>query len=67
MIEVCSLIKSATENSLLLIDELGRGTSTKDGVAISAGIIEYICEDLKSYCLFATHFYDLRSIFLLSA
>ena len=62
MIEVCSLIKSATENSLLLIDELGRGTSTKDGVAISAGIIEYICEDLKSYCLFATHFYELTKL-----
>ena len=62
MIEVCSLIKSATENSLLLIDELGRGTSTKDGVAISAGIIEYICQDLKSYCLFATHFYELTKL-----
>ena len=62
MIEVCSLLKSATENSLLLIDELGRGTSTKDGVAISAGIIQYICEDLKSYCLFATHFYELTKL-----
>lgn len=62
MIEVCSLIKSATKNSLLLIDELGRGTSTKDGVAISAGIIQYICEDLKSYCLFATHFYELTKL-----
>ena len=62
MIEVCSLIKTATENSLLLIDELGRGTSTKDGVAISAGIIEYICQDLKSYCLFATHFYELTKL-----
>ena len=62
MIEVCSLLKSATENSLLLIDELGRGTSTRDGVAISAGIIQYICEDLKSYCLFATHFYELTKL-----
>ena len=62
MIEVCSLIKSATENSLLLIDELGRGTSTKDGVAISAAIIEYIYQDLKSYCLFATHFYELTKL-----
>ena len=62
MIEVCSLLKSATEYSLLLIDELGRGTSTKDGVAISAGIIQYICEDLKSYCLFATHFYELTKL-----
>ena len=62
MIEVCSLLKSATENSLLLIDELGRGTSTKDGVAISAGIIQYICEDIKSYCLFATHFYELTKL-----
>jgi len=62
MIEVCSLLKAASETSLLLIDELGRGTSTKDGVAISGGIIEYICEDLKSYCLFATHFYELTKL-----
>ena len=62
MIEVCSLLKSASEYSLLLIDELGRGTSTKDGVAISAGIIQYIVEDLKSYCLFATHFYELTKL-----
>ena len=62
MIEVCSLLKSASDKSLLLIDELGRGTSTKDGVAISAGIIQYICEDLKSYCLFATHFYELTKL-----
>ena len=59
MIEVCSLLKSATENSLLLIDEFGRGRSTKDGITILGGIIQYICEDLKSYYLFSTHFYEL--------
>ena len=46
MIEVYSLLKAATNINLLLIDELGRGTSIKDSVAISAGIIQYICEDL---------------------
>ena len=62
MIEVCSLLKSASEASLLLIDEMGKGSSTMDGVTNSAGIIQYICEDLKSYCLFATHFYELTKL-----
>ncbi len=62
MIEVCSLVKNATENSLLLIDELGRGTSTEDGIAISAAIIEHITNNIKCYCLFATHFYELTKM-----
>ena len=62
MIEVSSLIKSASDKSLLLIDELGRGTSTDDGVGISFAIIYYISQVLKSYCLFATHFYELTEM-----
>ena len=62
MIEVSSLIKSATCNSLLLIDEVGRGTSTDDGVGISYAILHHIAHVINAYCLFATHFYELTEI-----
>ena len=62
MIEVCSLIKSATPKSLMLIDELGRGTSTDDGIAISYAILHYISTQINCYCLFATHFFELTAL-----
>ena len=62
MIEICSVIRSASNKSLLLIDELGRGTSTDDGVGISYAILSYICEKIDCYCLFATHFYELTEM-----
>lgn len=62
MIEVCSLIKSATDRSLLLIDELGRGTSTDDGVGISYAILYHLSKVINAYCLFATHFYELTEM-----
>lgn len=62
MIEVCSLLKAAKDSSLLLIDELGRGTSTEDGIAISGAIIKFISSKLTSYCLFATHFYEVTKL-----
>ena len=62
MIEVCSLIKSATSNSLLLIDELGRGTSTDDGIGISYAILHYISNSINCFCLFATHFFELTDM-----
>ena len=49
-------------NEMIEVCSLGRGTSTKDGVAISTGIIQYIWEDLRCYCLFATHFYELTKL-----
>jgi DNA mismatch repair protein MSH2 len=62
MLEVCSLIKTATTNSLLLIDELGRGTSTDDGIGISYGILDHIARVINPFCLFATHFYELTEM-----
>ena len=61
MLEVSALLKSSTENSFLLIDEIGRGTSTKDGLALSYAILEYITSNIKSYCLYATHFHELTT------
>jgi DNA mismatch repair protein MSH2 len=62
MIEVCSLIKSASKNSLMLIDELGRGTSTDDGIGISYGILHHISMNIDCFCLFATHFFELTDM-----
>ncbi|QQE47302.1 DNA mismatch repair protein mutS [Peptoniphilus harei] len=59
MKEVADIIQNATSNSLLILDEVGRGTSTFDGLAIANSIIEYIAENIKAKTLFATHYHEL--------
>jgi len=59
MSEVSNIIKNATARSLLILDEVGRGTSTFDGMSIAWAVIEYISKHIKAKTLFATHYHEL--------
>ena len=59
MSEANNAISNATENSLIIFDELGRGTATYDGMVIAQSIIEYICDNIKCKTLFSTHYHEL--------
>lgn len=59
MNEVAHIIKHATSNSLIILDEIGRGTSTFDGMSIARSVIEYIKDRIKAKTLFATHYHEL--------
>ena len=64
MKEVAEILRYATRNSLVILDEVGRGTSTFDGISIAKAVAEYICQDQKLGCktLFATHYHELISL-----
>lgn len=62
MTETATMLKNATQNSLLILDEVGRGTSTFDGMSLAQAILEYIISEVRSYCLFATHYHELTRL-----
>ena len=62
MIEANNAISNATEKSLILFDELGRGTATFDGMALAQSIIEYIHENIKCKTFFSTHYHELTDL-----
>ncbi len=62
MEETASICSQATEKSLVILDEVGRGTSTFDGLAIAQAVIEYLYEKVKARCLFATHYHELTQL-----
>ncbi|KAI4835746.1 DNA mismatch repair protein MSH2 [Plasmodium brasilianum] len=62
MIEASAIVKNADKNSFIIVDELGRGTSTYEGLGISWSIAKYILDNIKCFCLFATHFHEISNI-----
>jgi DNA mismatch repair protein MutS len=62
MMEVNNALRFATNKSLVLFDEIGRGTATFDGMALAQAIIEYLCLNVKAVTLFSTHYHELTHL-----
>lgn len=62
MEETATICRQATAKSLVILDEVGRGTSTYDGLAIAQAVVEYLHQVVKSRCLFATHYHELTHL-----
>ena len=62
MVETATILHNATHKSLIILDEIGRGTSTYDGMSIAAAVIHYLHDQIKARTLFATHYHELTTI-----
>ena len=62
MVETANILHNATEHSLILLDEVGRGTSTFDGLSVAWAVVEKINDDVKARTVFATHYHELTGM-----
>ena len=62
MMEMANILQNATDESLIILDEIGRGTSTFDGLSIAWSMVEYLCSNMKAKTLFATHYHELTEL-----
>ena len=62
MVEVANILNNATPNSLIILDEVGRGTSTFDGLSIAWAVMEFVSNNVRAKTLFATHYHELTDL-----
>ena len=62
MMEVANILENATNDSLIILDEIGRGTSTFDGLSIAWSVVEYLSNNMKAKTLFSTHYHELTEL-----
>jgi len=62
MVETAAILRHATRRSLVVLDEIGRGTSTYDGMSIAAAVLEYLHDTVRCRALFATHYHELTAL-----